>query len=134
MSAAQPNPFRYFNSSSEVIRLLMMMYVKYPLSLRRPRRAGIIAFAMGSTSRAMANARARSARVYAAGARREAPRFYEGENGERAVFALNYKGVAKTRLLNDDYPPKSQPNGGSVDSAALSDSDAVGPDRLDVQR
>lgn len=33
MSAA-PNPFRYFNSSSEVIRLAVMMYVKYPLSLR----------------------------------------------------------------------------------------------------
>jgi putative transposase len=29
-----PNPFRYFNSSSEVIRLVVMMYVKYPLSLR----------------------------------------------------------------------------------------------------
>jgi len=34
MSAAQPNPFRYFNSSPEVIRLVVMMYVKYPLSLR----------------------------------------------------------------------------------------------------
>src|SRR5471030_1600327 len=29
-----PNPFRYFNSSPEVIRLVVMMYVKYPLSLR----------------------------------------------------------------------------------------------------
>ena len=28
------NPFRYFNSSSEVIRLVVMMYVKCPLSLR----------------------------------------------------------------------------------------------------
>ena len=28
------DPFRYFNSSSEVIRLVVMMYVKYPLSLR----------------------------------------------------------------------------------------------------
>jgi putative transposase len=28
------NPFRYFNSSSEVIRLVVMMYIKYPLSLR----------------------------------------------------------------------------------------------------
>ena len=28
------SPFRYFNSSSEVIRLVVMMYVKYPLSLR----------------------------------------------------------------------------------------------------
>ena len=28
------NPFRYFNSSAEVIRLVVMMYVKYPLSLR----------------------------------------------------------------------------------------------------
>jgi len=26
--------FRYFNSSPEVIRLVVMMYVKYPLSLR----------------------------------------------------------------------------------------------------
>ncbi len=28
------NPFRYFNSSPEVIRLVVMKYVKYPLSLR----------------------------------------------------------------------------------------------------
>src|SRR5208282_1014117 len=28
------NPFRYFNSSPEAIRLVVMMYVKYPLSLR----------------------------------------------------------------------------------------------------
>ena len=28
------NPFRYFNSSPEVIRLVVMMYVKSPLSLR----------------------------------------------------------------------------------------------------
>ena len=28
------NPFRYFNSSPEVIRLLVMMYVRFPLSLR----------------------------------------------------------------------------------------------------
>ena len=27
------NPFRYFNSSREVIRLVVMMYVRYPLSL-----------------------------------------------------------------------------------------------------
>jgi hypothetical protein len=31
---AMSNPFRYFNSSPEVIRLVVMMYVKYPLSLR----------------------------------------------------------------------------------------------------
>src|SRR5471032_1783496 len=30
----EKNPFRYFNSSPEVIRLVVMMYVKYPLSLR----------------------------------------------------------------------------------------------------
>jgi len=28
------NPFRYFNSSPEVIRLAVMLYVRYPLSLR----------------------------------------------------------------------------------------------------
>jgi putative transposase len=28
------NPFRYFNTSPEVIRLVVMMYVRYPLSLR----------------------------------------------------------------------------------------------------
>ena len=28
------NPFRYFNSSPEVIRLVVMMYVRYPLPLR----------------------------------------------------------------------------------------------------
>jgi hypothetical protein len=27
------NPFRYFNSSPEVIRLVVMMYVRYPLVL-----------------------------------------------------------------------------------------------------
>ena len=31
--AEPPSPFRYFNSSPEVIRLVVM-YVKYPLSLR----------------------------------------------------------------------------------------------------
>ena len=33
-SSAMSNPFRYFNSSPEVIRLVVMMYVRYPLSLR----------------------------------------------------------------------------------------------------
>jgi hypothetical protein len=28
------SPFRYFNSSPEVICLVVMMYLKYPLSLR----------------------------------------------------------------------------------------------------
>ena len=28
------NPFRYFNSSPEVMRRVVMMYVRYPLSLR----------------------------------------------------------------------------------------------------
>ena len=29
------NPFRYLNSSPEVIRLVVMMYNRYPLSLRQ---------------------------------------------------------------------------------------------------
>ena len=29
------NPFRYFNSSPEVIRVVVMMYIRYPLSLRQ---------------------------------------------------------------------------------------------------
>ena len=29
------NPFRYFNSSPQIIRLTVMMYVRYPLSLRQ---------------------------------------------------------------------------------------------------
>jgi putative transposase len=29
------NPFRYFNSSPEVIRLVVMMYVRYPLVIRQ---------------------------------------------------------------------------------------------------
>ena len=29
-----PNPFRWFDSSPEVIRMVVLMYVKYPLSLR----------------------------------------------------------------------------------------------------
>jgi putative transposase len=28
------SPFRYFNSSPEVIRLVVVMYVRFPLSLR----------------------------------------------------------------------------------------------------
>jgi hypothetical protein len=32
--APSTNPFRYFESSPEVIRLVVMMHVKYPLSLR----------------------------------------------------------------------------------------------------
>jgi putative transposase len=32
--ARSPSPFRYFNSSPEVIRLVVMMYVRFPLSLR----------------------------------------------------------------------------------------------------
>ncbi|HEV2364064.1 MAG TPA: DDE-type integrase/transposase/recombinase, partial [Caulobacteraceae bacterium] len=31
---APANPFRWFDSSPEVIRLVVMMYVRYPLSLR----------------------------------------------------------------------------------------------------
>jgi putative transposase len=34
MTDRPANPFRYFNSSPEVIRLAVMLYVKYPLSLR----------------------------------------------------------------------------------------------------
>ena len=30
----QKNPFRYFHSSPEVIRMVVMLYVRYPLSLR----------------------------------------------------------------------------------------------------
>ena len=29
------NPFRYFNSSPEVIRSAVMLYIRYPLSLRQ---------------------------------------------------------------------------------------------------
>ena len=29
------NPFRYFNSSPAIIRLAVMMYVRFPLSLRQ---------------------------------------------------------------------------------------------------
>ena len=29
-----PSPFRYFHSSPEVIRLVVLMYVRFPLSLR----------------------------------------------------------------------------------------------------
>jgi len=34
LGRAEKSPFRYFNSSPEVIRLVVMMYVRYPLSLR----------------------------------------------------------------------------------------------------
>jgi putative transposase len=36
------NPFRYFNSSPEVIRLVVMMYIRYPLSLRQHVKAQMI--------------------------------------------------------------------------------------------
>jgi len=29
------DPFRYFKTSPEIIRLAVMMYVRYPLSLRK---------------------------------------------------------------------------------------------------
>jgi putative transposase len=29
------NPFRYFKTSPEVIRLAVMMYIRFPLSLRQ---------------------------------------------------------------------------------------------------
>ena len=32
--ALPPSPFRQFNSSQEIIRLVVMMYVRFPLSLR----------------------------------------------------------------------------------------------------
>ena len=35
LASANENPFRYFNSSSEIIRLTVMMYIRYPLSLRQ---------------------------------------------------------------------------------------------------
>ena len=31
---ANPNPFRYFKTSPEIIRLAVMLYVRFPLSLR----------------------------------------------------------------------------------------------------
>ena len=34
-AAGMQNPFRYFNSSPEIIRLAVMMYVRFPLSLRQ---------------------------------------------------------------------------------------------------
>ena len=30
----KPSPFRYFKTSPEIIRLAVMLYVRYPLSLR----------------------------------------------------------------------------------------------------
>jgi len=33
--AKSTNPFRWFDSAAEVIRLVVLMYVKYPLSLRK---------------------------------------------------------------------------------------------------
>ena len=34
VASATSNPFRYFNSSPEIIGLAVLMYVKYPVSLR----------------------------------------------------------------------------------------------------
>ena len=41
------SPFRYFNSSPEVIRLVVLMYVRFPLSLRN---VEDLLFERGSTS------------------------------------------------------------------------------------
>ena len=32
---SKPNPFRYFNTSPEILRVAMMMQVRLPLSLRQ---------------------------------------------------------------------------------------------------
>ncbi len=49
------NPFRYFNSSPEVIRLAVMMYVKFPLSnvedLLAERRIDVTGLSDGVTGR-----------------------------------------------------------------------------------
>jgi putative transposase len=42
MSKAE-NPFRYFNSSPEVIRVVVMMFVRYPQSLPTWRTATALA-------------------------------------------------------------------------------------------
>ena len=34
LRAKPPSPFRGFNSSAEIIRLVVLMYVRFPLSLR----------------------------------------------------------------------------------------------------
>uniref|UniRef100_UPI0040482106 hypothetical protein n=1 Tax=Yoonia sp. TaxID=2212373 RepID=UPI0040482106 len=34
MRTTKPSPFRYFKTSPEIIRLAVMMYVRFPLSLR----------------------------------------------------------------------------------------------------
>ena len=44
------NPFRYFNSSPEVIRLVVMMYVRYPLSLRNVEDLNSAQFMLRSTT------------------------------------------------------------------------------------
>ena len=33
----QPGPFRYFKTSLEIMRLAVMLYIRYPLSLRNKR-------------------------------------------------------------------------------------------------
>ena len=43
------NPFRYFNSSPEVIRLTVMLYIRYPLSLRQVEDL-LLCWSAGSTS------------------------------------------------------------------------------------
>jgi len=53
------NPFRYFNSSPEVIRLVVMMYIRYPLSLRQ---VEDILFERASTSATARNAVLRTLR------------------------------------------------------------------------
>ena len=34
LGMSKPDPFKYFHSSAEIIRLAVMVYVRFPLSLR----------------------------------------------------------------------------------------------------
>lgn len=34
MAMTTPNPFRYFRTSRDIIRLAVMLYIRFPLSLR----------------------------------------------------------------------------------------------------
>ena len=45
------NPFRYFHSSPEVIRLVVMMYVRFPLSLRNVEDGAVKGMVSGATCR-----------------------------------------------------------------------------------
>ena len=113
------SPFRYFNSSPDVIRLVVMMYVKYPLSLRN---VEDLLFERGidichETVRMWWN---RFGPLFASDIRRQRVsrkhRIVCGDSTDPSVFEVLMAGTAKAALVFTD-PPFGCPVDGFVASS-----------------